>query len=74
MCTRVRTGETQLIQDVWASKGPYDAVLGFSQGAILISFLLAKSIEKNGPVQPKAAVLMGGFYARSEDLNVELSM
>jgi hypothetical protein len=49
----------QVIEQSWKKNGPFNAILGFSQGAILISTLLAKAVHEDFCVQPEAAILFG---------------
>jgi hypothetical protein len=55
----------QVVEQTWKQNGPFHAILGFSQGAILISALLAKAIKDGFCVQPEAAILFGIFLTRA---------
>ena len=50
---------SQLIEQTWKQKGPFNSVIGFSQGAILISALLAKAVQEDFCVKPESAILFG---------------
>ena len=51
----------EMLDLLWRQE-PYDAILGFSQGALMASLLAAHLVEKRGEVQPpRGLVLCGGF-------------
>jgi len=51
-----------LIEDAWKKQGPFDAVMGFSQGAILLSVLLARGLAGKSIVTPSRAILFGAAW------------
>jgi predicted esterase len=51
--------------------GPFDGVLGFSQGAAMASLLCALQQQSDADFRFRFAVMFGGFTPRSTDL-VEL--
>eukprot|EP00668_Euglena_longa_P045444 GGOE01061106.1.p2 GENE.GGOE01061106.1~~GGOE01061106.1.p2 ORF type:complete len:217 (+),score=51.88 GGOE01061106.1:71-652(+) len=52
----------QLVEDVWRRQGPFDAVLGFSQGAMLLSVLLARGLVDQSALKPARAILFGAAW------------
>merc|ERR1711971_1275695 len=61
-CTEFEGGEISLraVETIWVESGPFDGIMGFSQGAILLAGILAKGIlSENYPIQPKFAMLFG---------------
>ena len=49
-----------------AAHGPFDGVLGFSQGAALAALLLARAaIDRTTPVRFDVGILVGGFASRA---------
>ena len=42
---------SQTIRRTWEEKGPYDAILGHSQGAIILSVIIAKALVEAYPVK-----------------------
>lgn len=46
------------VADAWAERGPYDGVLGFSQGAMLAAIVTARGVCGKGPL-PRFALLFG---------------
>eukprot|EP00961_Rhodomonas_salina_P180370 2434697-Rhodomonas_salina.2 len=57
----------RLIEDTWRSKGPFDAIAGHSQGAIIISIVLAKALAQDYVVKPSKAIFWGAAWARPFD-------
>ncbi|CAE8680185.1 unnamed protein product [Polarella glacialis] len=48
------------IQDVWTKQGPFDGMLGFSQGAILLAALAALGLlGEKSVIQPRVLMLYG---------------
>ena len=61
------------VEDAW-SAGSYDALLGFSQGAMLAAVVGARGRLGRGPVRPSAMVLLGAALPKPyESLLEELS-
>lgn len=52
----------EYIDEIFATKGPFDGVLGFSQGACLAGLLA--SIQPKGHIDFKFCILISGFYCR----------
>ena len=60
--------------DIFAKQGPFDGVLGFSQGAILTGILCGlnagyNATTKDTPFKFQFAIMVGGFIARDEKLS-----
>ena len=56
------------LEAIWADEGPFDGVLGFSQGACAAALLAAESQRRpDWLVQPRFVICVGGFPARSVD-------
>mmetsp|Transcript_57251 Transcript_57251/g.136060 ORF Transcript_57251/g.136060 Transcript_57251/m.136060 type:complete len:260 (-) Transcript_57251:76-855(-) len=53
-----------VMEKCWKEDGPFDAVLGHSQGAILMTVLLAKAAKEEGYFKPPSAVLFGSAWPR----------
>ena len=52
----------QCVQEAFHRHGPFDGVMGFSQGAALVSLLCSmKQREPSGPLDFKFAILFAGF-------------
>lgn len=51
----------RLVHDAFESRGPFDGVLGFSQGAAFVSLLLTSLQDPSSPVKFKFAILIAGF-------------
>eukprot|EP00931_Biecheleriopsis_adriatica_P048055 TRINITY_DN27754_c0_g1_i2.p2 TRINITY_DN27754_c0_g1~~TRINITY_DN27754_c0_g1_i2.p2 ORF type:complete len:215 (+),score=43.87 TRINITY_DN27754_c0_g1_i2:58-702(+) len=47
------------VESAWAERGPFDVLLGFSQGAMLSAMVIARGALGDGNVKPRGAVLMG---------------
>uniref|UniRef100_A0A7S1IPF6 Serine hydrolase domain-containing protein n=1 Tax=Eutreptiella gymnastica TaxID=73025 RepID=A0A7S1IPF6_9EUGL len=53
----------ELIERAWEELGPFDAVMGYSQGAILLSVLLSRGLTGGvTPVRPSRAILFGAAW------------
>jgi len=57
----------ELIESTWKSKGPFDCIVGHSQGAILTSILLARALVEDYPIKPEKAILMGAAWPQPFD-------
>jgi uncharacterized protein (DUF924 family)/Ran GTPase-activating protein (RanGAP) involved in mRNA processing and transport len=55
------------LQDFVASAGPFDGVLGFSQGACLAAILAALPPEQRGGLNFRFFILISGFYCRDAE-------
>ncbi|CAD6581278.1 MAG: hypothetical protein TREMPRED_002971 [Tremellales sp. Tagirdzhanova-0007] len=61
--------------DTFASEGPFDGILGFSQGAIVAGVLCGMNAGPNGktsaetPFKFNFAIMIGGFIARDTSLS-----
>lgn len=53
----------ELVKTTFADKGPFDGILGFSQGSCLLSVLCA--LREQGCLDFKFAILVAGFKSRS---------
>lgn len=51
----------QVVKEKFASEGPFDGVIGFSQGASLVSLLCILRSNPTEGIQFKFAILMAGF-------------
>jgi hypothetical protein len=56
------------IYDKWTSDGPYDGILGFSQGSVVIQHFLLR--YPNLSPKPKVMILAGPFTIRQEIRNI----
>lgn len=62
--TDISTGfeeSLKLVQEVFNSQGPFDGVLGFSQGAAFVSLLCSMQRDSASPIKFKFAILIAGF-------------
>jgi len=51
------------IERIWRESGPFDGIMGFSQGAMLAAVVAAKSLmEPDFGARPKFAILFGAAY------------
>ena len=50
-----------LVYDAFESQGPFDGILGFSQGASFVSLLFASLGDPDSPIKFKFAILIAGF-------------
>ncbi|XP_065053287.1 esterase OVCA2-like [Rhopilema esculentum] len=55
----------KLIEDTFKEKGPFDGILGFSQGATVVSHICALSEEPDSPFKFRFAILCAGFKSKS---------
>ena len=53
----------KLVQDVFESQGPFDGILGFSQGAAFASLLCVLQNDPNNKIEFKFAILIAGFQS-----------
>lgn len=53
----------KLVQNVFESQGPFDGVLGFSQGAAFVSLLCVLRNDPKNKIEFKFAVLIAGFQS-----------
>ena len=53
----------KLVQDMFESQGPFDGVLGFSQGAAFVSLLCVLRNDPSNKVEFKFAILIAGFQS-----------
>ena len=53
----------KFIQDVFESQGPFDGVLGFSQGAALVSLLCVLRNDLSNKIEFRFAILIAGFQS-----------
>ena len=51
----------QLVQETFDTQGPFDGVLGFSQGAAFVSLLCTHQNDPASPIRFKFAILIAGF-------------
>lgn len=66
---------TEFVEDVWRTNGPFDGIVGFSQGATFTGLLAAMGkVEGRGPFAPGEtgepgafAILISGMRARTDD-------
>lgn len=58
----------ELVKATFANQGPFDGVLGFSQGSCLLSILCA--LREQGCFEFKFAILVAGFKSRSSGHSV----
>ncbi|XP_074625671.1 esterase OVCA2-like isoform X1 [Acropora palmata] len=61
----------EVVKTTFNDKGPFDGVLGFSQGACFLSILCA--LREQGDLQFKFAILVAGFKSRSTSHGVYYS-
>mmetsp|Transcript_20753 Transcript_20753/g.40340 ORF Transcript_20753/g.40340 Transcript_20753/m.40340 type:complete len:245 (+) Transcript_20753:118-852(+) len=54
----------KLIEDHWTKQGPYDCILGHSQGAIILSVILAKASLEGYSVKPPFGILCGAAWPK----------
>eukprot|EP00794_Sanderia_malayensis_P003146 gene3146-3615_t len=54
-----------LIEETFREKGPFDGILGFSQGAAFVAHLCALRGEPGSPYDFKFAILCAGFKSKS---------
>lgn len=52
------------VEDAWKSNGPYDGLLGFSQGACLVGMLPGLIENKKTSLDPKFVVIVSGFKSK----------
>ena len=65
----------EFVEEVWRTKGPFDGIVGFSQGATFTGLLAATGkVEGRGPFVPRDAgdpgafaILISGMQARTEE-------
>ncbi|XP_077978432.1 esterase OVCA2-like isoform X3 [Glandiceps talaboti] len=55
----------QLLENVFKEQGPFDGVLGFSQGATVVGFLCALKDDPGSCFQFDFAILVAGFHSLS---------
>ena len=63
-CTDVLLGYEETVHSVceaFQTQGPFDGVLGFSQGASLVSLLCILRTDPSNPIEFKFAILVAGF-------------
>ena len=53
----------KLVQDVFESQGPFDGILGFSQGAAFVSLLCVLRNDPAYKIEFKFAILIAGFQS-----------
>ena len=51
----------QLVEDTFRCEGPFDGVLGFSQGASFVSLLVNKLTDPSSSIKFKFAIFISGF-------------
>jgi len=51
----------KLVEKVWKEKGPFDGLMGFSQGACLVSLLASMSKMRTVQMKPRFYVFFSGF-------------
>ena len=51
----------KLVQEIFESQGPFDGVLGFSQGAAFVSLLCVLQNDPSNKIEFKFAILIAGF-------------
>ena len=54
-----------LITKTVQEQGPFDGILGFSQGATMVAHICSLATEENSPFNFKFAILCAGFRSRS---------
>lgn len=54
----------RLVEETWRTAGPFDGLLGFSQGACLVSLLSAMCETGQTSFRPRFVVLVSGFKSR----------
>mmetsp|Transcript_30142 Transcript_30142/g.57887 ORF Transcript_30142/g.57887 Transcript_30142/m.57887 type:complete len:303 (-) Transcript_30142:159-1067(-) len=53
----------ELIETIWADSGPFDGIMGFSQGAMLAGVVAANSLlNSDYKAKPKFAILFGAAF------------
>ncbi|EKX33331.1 hypothetical protein GUITHDRAFT_147999 [Guillardia theta CCMP2712] len=57
----------KMIEKTWMEKGPFDAVVGHSQGAILITVLLSRALLRDFSFKPAKAILFGAAWPNPFD-------
>ena len=51
----------QVVKETFETQGPFDGLLGFSQGAAFVSLLLTLQRDPDSPIKFKFAILIAGF-------------
>ena len=51
------------VEEIWEEDGPFDGVLGFSQGASFVSLLCGMLNNQSSKIQFKFAILVSGFQS-----------
>ncbi|XP_068155238.1 esterase CG5412 [Drosophila tropicalis] len=55
----------RLVEDVWKTQGPFQGLLGFSQGACFVGLICGLAKKKLTSIRPEFAVLASGFISGS---------
>ena len=53
----------KLVEEIFESQGPFDGVLGFSQGAAFVSLLCVLKNDPKNKIEFKFAILIAGFQS-----------
>ena len=53
----------KLVQDVFEAQGPFDGILGFSQGAAFVSLLCVLRNDPSNKIEFKFSILIAGFQS-----------
>ncbi|XP_064549925.1 esterase GA18864 [Drosophila montana] len=55
----------RVVEDAWKSQGPFQGLLGFSQGACFVGLICGLAKKKLTSIRPEFAVLSSGFISGS---------
>ncbi|XP_065371801.1 esterase CG5412 [Calliphora vicina] len=55
----------KLVEDTWKTQGPFQGLLGFSQGACFVGLLCGLARKKLTSIRPEFAILSSGFLSGS---------
>ncbi|CAD5122554.1 DgyrCDS10968 [Dimorphilus gyrociliatus] len=65
-CDKGYENSLQIIKETCKTEGPFDGILGFSQGASMVSLILSlQTLQKEPSFQFKFAILVAGFKSKS---------
>ncbi|KAI4301691.1 hypothetical protein L6164_034942 [Bauhinia variegata] len=60
------------LKTVFSQEGPFDGILGFSQGAAMTAFISAQQEKLRGEIDFRFVILCSGFAARVEEMDCGL--
>lgn len=66
-CAKGYEKSLEVVKQAFLEKGPFDGVLGFSQGAALVSLLCSlQELKPDGPIKFDFAILVASFKSNSQ--------